>query len=159
MSGRAHELVVIPDSFWQRDETVAALRDRALSRLFQLVSQYAGASQTQIGIACGMAQGKVSDIMRGVQQVETLAVFERIADALNMPDPARITLGLAPRQPSPPSAPAQRIGQAITSADTRPALQGPGVSGLLNLDQEDEQEDDDPVRRRTCTPPRPAKTP
>src|SRR6266550_4440971 len=97
MSGRAHELVVIPASFWQRDETVAALRGSAIGRLLQLVSQYTGASQTQLAIACGTSQGKVSDIMRGVQKVETLAVFERIADALGMPGPARITLGLAPR--------------------------------------------------------------
>lgn len=148
MSGRAHDLLVIPDSFWQRDETIAALRDRAIGRLFQLVSQYTGASQTQIAIAAGMAQGKVSDIMRGVQKVETLAVFERIADALAMPDPARIILGLAPRQ-SPRLMPAQRTGRQITPADTRPALHAAGASGLLNLDQEDGQEDDDPVRRRT----------
>ena len=86
--------------------------------------------------------------MRGVQQVETLAVFERIADALGMPDPARIILGLAPRQPSPHSAsPADRAGHP--PADTRPALQTAGVSDLLNLDPGDRQEDDDPVRRRT----------
>src|SRR5579859_2702405 len=141
MSGRAHALLVIPDSFWQRDETIAALRARAIGRLFQLVSQYTGASQTQIGIACGTSQGKVSDIMRGVQQVESLAVFERIADALDMPDPARIILGLAPRQASPPSAPAQRTGRPITPADTSPALHAAGVSDLLSLDQEDRQED------------------
>jgi hypothetical protein len=148
MSGRAHELVVIPDSFWQQDETIAALRNRDIGRFFQLLSQYTGASQTQIGIACVFSQGTVSDLMRGVQKVEKLAVFERIADALAMPDPARITLGLAPRQP-PPQVPARRAGRPITPADTRPALHAAGVSGLLNLDQEDEQEEDDPVRRRT----------
>src|SRR5690349_5343580 len=128
MTGRAHDLLAIPDSFWQRAETCAALRERAIGRLFQLLSQYTGASQTQIGIACGMAQSKVSDIMRGVQKVESLAVFERIADALGMPDRARIILGLAPHQ----AAPAQRPGRAITSADTRPALHAADVSGLLN---------------------------
>src|SRR6516162_6967990 len=83
MPGRAHDLIVIPDSFWQRSQTLTALRDRAIGRLFQLLRQYTGASQTQIAIACGTSQGKVSDIMRGVQQVEALAVFERIADALD----------------------------------------------------------------------------
>jgi transcriptional regulator with XRE-family HTH domain len=149
MSGRAHELIAIPDSFWQRAETRAALRDRAIGRLFQLLSQYTGASQTQIAIACGTSQGKVSDIMRGVQKVETLAVFERIADALNMPDPARTTLGLAPRLPSPRSAPVQPAVRTIPPADTRPALQAARVPDLLNLDSGDRQEDDDPVRRRT----------
>ena len=66
MPGRANELIVIPDSFWQRSETAAALRDRDMGRLFALVQQYTGASQTQIGMACGgLTQGKVSDIMRG----------------------------------------------------------------------------------------------
>ena len=126
MPGRANDLIVIPDSFWQRAETIAALRGRAIGRLFQLVRQYTGASQTQIAIACGTSQGKVSDIMRGVQQVETLAVFERIADALGMPDPARIILGLAPRQ-SPRPVSAQRTGRAIPPADTRPALPRPAA--------------------------------
>jgi hypothetical protein len=87
--------------------------------------------------------------MRGVQKVETLAVFERIADALDMPDQARVALGLAPRQPSPQSAPAQRPVGTITPADSRPALQAGQVSDLLNLDPGEKQEDDDPVRRRT----------
>ena len=98
---------------------------RDIGRLFALVQQYAGASQTQIGIACVLSQGKVSAIMHGIQEVEKLEVFERIADGLGLPDPARISLGLAPRHP-----PAQ-----------------PG-SGLHTLDDRDRQEDD-PVRRRT----------
>ena len=64
MPGRANDLIVIPDSFWQRDQTTAALRNRDVGRLFDLLRQYAGASQTQIGMACGMNQGKVSAIAR-----------------------------------------------------------------------------------------------
>lgn len=149
MPGRANDLLVIPDSFWQRAEVLTSLRGRAIGRLFQLLRQYTGASQTQIAIACGTSQGKVSDIMRGVQQVETLAVFERIADALAMPDPARTTLGLAPRESPQRSVPAQRPERTVPPADTRPALPPARGSDLLNLDSEDRQEDDDPVRRRT----------
>ena len=43
-----------------------------------------------------LPQGKVSDIIRGVQQVEKLEVFERIANGLGLPDPARISLGPGP---------------------------------------------------------------
>jgi transcriptional regulator with XRE-family HTH domain len=143
MPGRAHDLIVIPDSFWQRPQTLTALRDRAIGQLFQLLRQYTGASQTQIAIACGTSQGKVSDIMRGVQQVEALAVFERIADALTMPDHARIAVGLAPRGPS------REPGRPITSLNTPPALSGTSLPGLLSLDPEDKQEEQDPVRRRT----------
>ena len=125
MPGRANDLIQIPATFWERPETIAALRNRDIGRFFALVQQYAGASQTQIGIACVLTQRKVSDIIRGLQQVETLDVFERIADGLGMPDSARIHLGLAPRRSPAPSA-----------------------SGLFTLVEGDRQEDD-PVRRRT----------
>ena len=125
MPGRADDLIQIPASFWARPETITALRSRDIGRFFALVQQYTGASQTQIGIACGMSQGKISAIMRGIQQVEKLEVFERIADGLHLPDPARISLGLAARHP-----------------------QAPSASGLSTLDEGDRQEDD-PVRRRT----------
>ncbi|HEV2377664.1 MAG TPA: helix-turn-helix domain-containing protein [Streptosporangiaceae bacterium] len=146
MPGRGSGLLVIPDSFWQRDGTVAALRARAVGQLFALVSKYTGASQTRIGIACGMSQGKVSDIVRGVQQVEALAVFERIADGLHMPDQARILLGVAPA--SDPSTSPRPVG-VTPPPDTRPALAAAHDCGLLSLGQGDGQEDDDPVRRRT----------
>ena len=97
MPGRASDLIVIPGSFWERPQVIAALEARDVGRLFALVRQYAGASQTQIAIACGMTQGKVSDIMRGAEIIRSLARFERIADGLQLPDVARITIGLAPR--------------------------------------------------------------
>lgn len=96
MPGRGTDLVEIPDPFWQRPETIAALRKRAIGQLLLLIHHYTGASQTQIATACGTTQPKISDIMRGVQKVETLAKFESFADALGMPDHARIHLGLAP---------------------------------------------------------------
>lgn len=145
MRGRASDLIAIPGSFWQRAETMTALHDRAIGQLFDLLRKYAGASQTQIGIACGMSQSKISDIIRGIQQVETLAVFERIADALDMPGPARITLGLAPRQ----AGHARQRAGTIPAADTRPASNAARAWDLLSLDPGDEREDEDPVRRRT----------
>ena len=147
MPGRANELIVIPDSFWQRPETAAALRDRDMGRFFALVQQYTGASQTQIGMACGgLTQGKVSDIMRGAQEVKHLAKFEEIADGLNMPDPARIALGLAPRATPYPAS--QKSRGPVVPQETNTVVQSPYVPGLLNLDSGDEQEDDDDVRRR-----------
>ncbi len=68
-----------------------------MGRLFLLLRQYAGASQTRLAIACDMTQPKISGIMRGAARVETLEVFERIAEGLNMPGHARVALGLAPR--------------------------------------------------------------
>lgn len=149
MPGRANDLIVIPDSFWERPETVAALREREMGRFFALIQQYTGASQTQIGMACGgLPQGKISDIMRGVGEVKFLTLFEQIADGLKMPDSARIAVGLAPRAPVPqPAAPKPR--EPIPPGDAHSALHAPGISDPLNLDSGDEQEDDEQVRRRT----------
>jgi transcriptional regulator with XRE-family HTH domain len=105
MSGRGIDLVAIPDPFWQRPETIEALRKRAIGRLLLLIHHHTGASQTQIATACGMTQPKISGIMRGTQRVETLAVFERFADALEMPDSARVLLGLAPSKAAPAATP------------------------------------------------------
>ncbi len=147
MPGRANDLIVIPDSFWQRSETAAALRDRDMGRLFALVQQYTGASQTQIGMACGgMPQGKISDIMRGVQEVRHLDKFEEIADGLNMPNSARAILGLAPRATPHPSS--QKSRGPIVPGEANTGPRSPYVHGLLNLDSEDEQEEDNEVRRR-----------
>jgi hypothetical protein len=148
MPSRANDLIAIPDTFWQRAETVEALRDRHIGRLFALVGQYTGASQTQIGIACGMSQGRVSYIIAGKWQVDTLDVFERIADGLDMPDSARIALGLAPHVPPPTSVKEPR--QLILPGNTGPDLAAPSISDLLSLNLRDEQEEeDDPVRRRS----------
>jgi hypothetical protein len=66
MAGRAADLIEIPATLWQRAAMTEALSNRDMGRVFQLVRQYAGASQTQLAIACGMTQGKISDIMRTV---------------------------------------------------------------------------------------------
>ncbi|MEU9885789.1 helix-turn-helix transcriptional regulator [Sphaerisporangium sp. NPDC051011] len=86
----------VPASVWQLPAMIAALRARDMGHVLRLVRQYAGMSQTAIGIATGFSQGKVSEIMKGAIQVSRLDVFERIAAGLAMPDPARISLGLAP---------------------------------------------------------------
>ena len=148
MPGHANDLIVIPDSFWERPEVTKALRERHMGRFFALVQQYTGASQTQVGMACGMSQGKISDIERGASEVRHLHVYEDIANGLNFPDSARIALGLAPCMPSGQPA-GSKPRQGIPQRDASPVLQPPHPSSLLNLNVEDEQEDDDPVRRRT----------
>jgi transcriptional regulator with XRE-family HTH domain len=82
--------------FWQRDDVTLALDQRDIGHLFRLLRQHHGASQTRIGIAVEMTQSTVSLIMKGSQEVTALAVMERIAEGLAMPDDARLRLGLAP---------------------------------------------------------------
>ncbi|MEU8247893.1 hypothetical protein [Nonomuraea sp. NPDC048916] len=48
---------------------------------------------------------KVSEIMKGSVQVTSLDVFERVAEGLRMPNPARLTLGLPPRHHRCPASP------------------------------------------------------
>lgn len=102
MPAEAAEPVMIPPDLWQRPEMLDALKKRNIGQVFRLIRQYAGVSQTRIGIAVNLSQGKVSEIMRGSAQVTALDVFERIADGLRMPDPARFALGLAPAPPAVP---------------------------------------------------------
>src|ERR1019366_3791103 len=75
--------VAIPPDFWSRPDVRGALASRDMGELFRLLRQRAGISQMRIG-----ARGKV--------HVTTVDSFTRIADGLNMPDQARLTLGLAP---------------------------------------------------------------
>ena len=49
MPGRLTDLLEIPAAFWTRPDTVDALHRRDIGRLFKLLSQYAGASQTRMG--------------------------------------------------------------------------------------------------------------
>jgi transcriptional regulator with XRE-family HTH domain len=154
MPGRLTDLIEIPDGFWARPDTVDALRRRDIGRLFRLLSQHVGASQTRLAIASDMTQPKVSGIMRGIARVETLEVFERIADGLNMPGQARIALGLAPKADQADAHPAaarqpERPGCDIPPGDTRAALPASAVSEMFTAQSEDWEEEEDPVRRRT----------
>jgi transcriptional regulator with XRE-family HTH domain len=149
MRGRSKTLIAIPGSFWRRADVQDALRARAIGPLFCLLRQFTGASQTQIGIACCMSQGKVSQIMRDVTRVESLAVLERIADGLSVPDPARMTLGLAPRSTAVVETSAEHaagpVPPALAPADSDAALAGFGITpGAAAW-----QEEDDTVQRRT----------
>jgi transcriptional regulator with XRE-family HTH domain len=124
----------IPGSLWNRPDMVTALRSRDMGRVLQLVRQHTGLSQTAIGSLIGMSQGKVSGIMAGGQQVTTLEVYERIADGLQLPDPARTALGLAPRH-----IPAQDGATASSSATISPAR---------SVERDPRPEEDHAVRRR-----------
>ncbi|MGH3687478.1 MAG: hypothetical protein ACRDQY_13905 [Pseudonocardiaceae bacterium] len=87
----------VPEGFWRREDVGTALDHRDIGALFRLLSKHAGASQTRIGIATGLPQGTVCFIMKGKRVVSVLDVLERIADGLDLPDEARVRLGLAPR--------------------------------------------------------------
>jgi Helix-turn-helix domain len=145
LAERITDPIIVPASLWQRPDATDALRSRDMRCLFHLLRQYAGASQTRIGIACGLPQGKVSAIMSGSHRVATLDVFERIADGLGMPPQARLALGLAPSAPDLASATAISPRDGLGGQPPSPAPSAPIV------DSSSPDEAEDPVRRRTFT--------
>lgn len=145
MPGRATDPPHIPAALWQQLEMQEALANRDVRRVFHLVRQHAGASQTRIAIACGLAQGKVSEIMSGGRQVVTFDVFERVADGLDMPDHARLLLGLAPQQLRMPAYSNETTLAASWAIPRRDDLT-PLAASTVELTGDEE---DDSVRRRS----------
>jgi hypothetical protein len=74
LAERITDPIIVPPSLWRRPETTQALRSRDVRRLFHLLRQYAGASQTRRAMACGLTQGKVSAIMSGSHRVAALGL-------------------------------------------------------------------------------------
>ena len=113
MRPSAFDPPAIPPAFWERPDVCQALRQRDMSALFRLLQQYLGLSQMRIGTAVGLGQGRISEVINGIRNIRDTKVFERIADGLDMPDHARVLLGLTPRQitapppRSPPPPPAR----------------------------------------------------
>jgi transcriptional regulator with XRE-family HTH domain len=96
MVNGAHDAVVLPPPAWRRPEALRALRERDAAALLRLAQHHTGASQARLAAAIGLGQGRVNELINGKREVVRLDLFERIADGLNMPDAARMMLGLAP---------------------------------------------------------------
>jgi transcriptional regulator with XRE-family HTH domain len=113
MRPSAFDPPAIPPAFWERPDVCQALRQRDMSALFRLLRQYLGLSQMRIGTAVGLGQGRMSEVINGIRKIRDVKVFERIADGLDMPDHARVLLGLTPRQITvpPQRSPAATSGQ------------------------------------------------
>jgi transcriptional regulator with XRE-family HTH domain/tetratricopeptide (TPR) repeat protein len=137
---------IAPD-FWTRPDVTRALAHRDIGELFRLLKKWTGLSQTRIGVATGLSQGRVSYIINGKYQVRTIKSLTRIADGLNMPGPARAGLGLAPgstgqtgRPPAPaiPDAPQHLITGTQYPATTEQAMTA--ATGLWRADSARSQE-------------------
>jgi len=115
MRPSAFDPPAIPAAFWERPDVCQALRRRDMSALFRLLQQHLGLSQMRIGTAVGLGQGRMSEVINGIRKIRDVKVFERIADGLDMPDHARVLLGLTPRQITapPPRSPSATSGQDI----------------------------------------------
>jgi tetratricopeptide (TPR) repeat protein len=106
MRASAYEPPAITPGFWERAEVRRALRDRDMGTLFRLAEDSAGLSHTRLGMAVGLTQGRVSEVVNGIRGIAATHVFQRIADGLGMPDSARLLLGLSPRHAAASTRPA-----------------------------------------------------
>jgi transcriptional regulator with XRE-family HTH domain len=88
--------VVISPTAWRRADIRDALRSRDAAAILRFAQHQTGASQSRLAAAIGVGQGRVNELFNGKREVVRLDLFERIADGLNMPDAARMLLGLAP---------------------------------------------------------------
>ena len=100
MRSSAFEPPDIPASFWEHPSVARALAERDMGALIQLLKQLAGISQIRVGTAAEIGQGRISEVVRGKRRFAETQVFERIANGLDMPDHARLTMGLATRPAS-----------------------------------------------------------
>ena len=99
----------IPAHEWESPAIVRACTDRDVGALLRLARKY-GNSQTTIAARIPkMAQGSISRIQSGRRTVISLPVVTAIADGLEMPDHARMTLGLAPKDHTHPNTDATSI--------------------------------------------------
>ncbi|SEL57619.1 hypothetical protein [Nonomuraea pusilla] len=100
MQNGAFDPIELPAAVWDQNETQEMLKNRDIAGLFRLARKY-GASQVRIGTATGLGQPRVNKILNSGATVKELAVIERVAAGLRLPDHARMLLGLAPLNGTP----------------------------------------------------------
>ncbi len=96
MAASGSDPVHLPATAWRLPDMHRALRARDVSSILRVAQQYTGASQGRLASAIGIGQGRLNELINRRREVSTLDMFERLADGLNMPDAARMILGLAP---------------------------------------------------------------
>jgi hypothetical protein len=80
-----------------RQSTLAVLQRQELGTFIDILNKH-GVTQGQIGVMVGIPQGRVSDYKRGAHKALASVTFKRFADGLDLPEPARQALGVAPRR-------------------------------------------------------------
>ncbi|MEV1156091.1 DUF5919 domain-containing protein [Micromonospora chokoriensis] len=103
MSVRAATAFTVAPSLWDTTDMIDALAARDIARVFRLVQRATRASQTHLGVATGLSQAQVSEIISGTRRVSSIDVLTRICTGLAMPGHARMTLllGEHPSQATP----------------------------------------------------------
>ncbi|MEU4422912.1 DUF5919 domain-containing protein [Actinoplanes sp. NPDC024001] len=121
MSTRAAATFSVPEQLWETDAMLDALAARDIAQMFRLIQRETRVSQTHLGVATGLSQAQVSEIIGGSRRVSSIDVLTRISTGLCMPAEARVVLLLGDRSHSATSAP---------SGDVFAAQPAPYVQGL-----------------------------
>lgn len=120
-SGPAQPLM--SDYLRSHDEMIRALAVRDMSTVFGLINRRGGISLRALGAAVGMSASRVQEIIKGDRHVTSIDVFERIADALEVPGHQ---LGLAPR-PWESSIPVPTLGTPSRTLAQPDSIMAPGL--------------------------------
>ena len=97
MSSRATTTFSVPEHLWKTDSMLDALAVRDIARVFRLIQRETRVSQTHLGVATGLSQAEVSEIISGGRRVGSIDVLTRISTGLCMPSEARVVLMLGDR--------------------------------------------------------------
>lgn len=99
MPRRAFDTFTVPREFWHDGAVAQAVAQCDIGHVFRLVQRATGASQTQLGIATGLTQPQVSEIVSGHRRVAHIDVLRRIVEGLSIPDvmAASLFLGHLPQ--------------------------------------------------------------
>ncbi|MCG5458666.1 helix-turn-helix transcriptional regulator [Micromonospora sp. PSH03] len=132
MSVRAAAAFTVPPPLWDDTDMIDALAARDIAQVFRLVQRVTRASQTHLGVATGLSQAQVSEIISGTRRVSSIDVLIRICSGLAMPGHARMTLLLGEHPSQATSRPAGNGGnrtrattaQAERAAGSRPVNEG-----------------------------------
>lgn len=117
MSPRAATTFAVPAPIWDTDAMLDALAARDVPQVFRLIQRETGVSQTHLGVATGLSQAQVSEIIGGTRRVSSIDVLTRIATGLSMPTAARVALLLGDRShgvtdtPAPPAQAAPALAE------------------------------------------------
>ncbi|WP_430791723.1 DUF5919 domain-containing protein [Actinoplanes sp. G11-F43] len=97
MSTRAGTAFSVPEHLWGTDGMLDALAARDIAQVFRLIQRETRVSQTHLGVAIGLSQAQVSEIIGGSRRVSSIDVLTRISTGLCMPTEARVVLMLGDR--------------------------------------------------------------
>src|SRR3954454_14429379 len=109
VSPRAATTFAVPAPVWETDAMLDALAARDIAQVFRFIQRETRVSQTHLGVATGLSQAQVSEIIGGTRRVSSIDVLTRIATGLCMPTEARATFLLGDRT------------QGITTVSTPPS--------------------------------------